>query len=86
MMTTKQERRTAYNAGYRDAINGRAKNYAGIPLHTLFYYDAGHNEGWPKRLIPTTIMTSHGPVTERCTLERAAFLVAANRNISGGRR
>lgn len=83
---TKQERRTAYNAGYLDAINGRAKNYAGISLDALFYYDAGHDEGWPKRLIPTTILTAHGPVTERCTLERAGFILAANARMPGGRR
>ena len=69
-----------YNAGYRDAINGRK------PDNENFYYLMGHEEGWPKRLIPTTIMTSHGPITERCTLERAAFLLASNSRTPGARR
>lgn len=80
MTTTKQERRTAYNAGYRDAINGRVAAQADA------FYLMGHNEGWPKRLIPTTIITPHGPITERCTLERAAFLVASNSRMPGARR
>lgn len=77
---------TSYNQGYSDAINGKAKNYAGIPLDHLFYYDLGHEEGWPKRLIPTTIITRNGPITERCTLERAAYLQALNYAMPGGRR
>ena len=85
-MTPRMQRRKSYNAGYVDALNNRPKSYAGIPLDHVFFYDLGHSEGWPKRLVPTTIMTSHGPITERCTLERAAFLVASNSRTPGGRR
>jgi hypothetical protein len=78
--------RNAYNRGYKDALNNRAKSYAGIPLHLLFYYDAGHDEAQPKRLVPTTVLTPSGPITELCTLERAMFLQSANRHVPGGRR
>lgn len=70
----------SYNQGYSDAINGRA------PADTGFFYMLGHEEGWPKRLIPTTIITRNGPITERCTLERAAYLQALNYAMPGGRR
>ena len=72
--------RAAYNQGYADAINGRQ------PTDTGFFYMLGHEEGWPKRLIPTTIMTAHGPITERCSLERASFLLASNSRTPGARR
>lgn len=74
----KAQQRIAYNQGYHDAINARAANAVHIPHHLVFYYQAGHAEGWPKRLIPTTIMTPRGPITELCSLERALFLSANN--------
>lgn len=82
--TQKQARadaRAAYNRGYQDALNARAPEAPGD-----FYYMIGHDEGWPKRMVMTYVMTSRGPVSERCTLERAAFLLSTNARIPGGRR
>jgi hypothetical protein len=75
---SKTDQHTAYNLGYADAINARAANADHIYPHLAFYYQAGHAEGWPKRLIPTTIMTPRGPITEHCSLERALYLAANN--------
>lgn len=75
---SKTDTRTAYNQGYLDAINARPANPTQTPSHLVFYYSAGHAEGWPKRLIPTTIMTPRGPITELCSLERALYLAANN--------
>lgn len=75
---SKTDQHTAYNQGYLDAINARAANAMHTPSHLVFYYNTGHTEGWPKRLIPTTIMTPRGPITERCSLERALYLAANN--------
>lgn len=78
---------TAYNQGYQDALNARAplSPDPANPDYT-FHYLAGHCEGWPKRLVETIITTAHGPVRERCTVERAAFLLASNARMPGGRR
>ena len=76
---SKADQHAAYNQGYVDAINARPANpNQTTPPHLVFYYNAGHTEGWPKRLIPTTIMTPRGPITERCSLERALYLAANN--------
>jgi hypothetical protein len=86
--TRKALQRAAYNQGYHDAINARAPSTifsADHPFH--FYYSCGHDEGWPKRLVDTFILTAHGPVRERCTLERAAYLSdTLNFRMPGGRR
>lgn len=74
----KAQQRIAYNQGYHDAINARAAQVGQVALDLIFYYNAGHAEGWPKRLIPTTIMTPRGPITELCSLERALYLAANN--------
>ena len=75
---SKTDTRTAYNQGYLDAINARPANPNQTTPDLTFYYSAGHAEGWPKRLIPTTIMTPRGPITELCSLERALYLAANN--------
>lgn len=82
--TRQAAQRAAYNAGYRDALN----SLPATPTDPLlsFFYLAGHEEAQPKRLVPTTIVTRNGPVTEYCTLERAAFLQATNHHVPGGRR
>lgn len=82
--TRRAAQRAAYNQGYKDALNNRPP----MPTDPLlsFYYLAGHDEAQPKRLVPTTIMTRSGPVTELCTLERALFLQAVNHHVPGGRR
>jgi hypothetical protein len=77
-MSKATPKQAAYNQGYVDAINARPANPTQTPSHLAFYYSAGHTEGWPKRLIPTTIMTPRGPITERCSLERALYLAANN--------
>lgn len=76
--------RAAYNQGYRDAINARPP----MPSDPLlsFYYMAGHEEGWPKRIVETIITTPRGPVRERCTIERAAYLMQTHTRLPGGRR
>lgn len=75
---SKTDQHTAYNQGYLDAINARAAQPTQTSPGLTFYYNAGHTEGWPKRLIPTTIMTPRGPITEHCSLERALYLAANN--------
>jgi len=75
---SKTDQQTAYNLGYADAINARAARVGQVALDLMFYYNAGHAEGWPKRMIPTTIMTPRGPITEHCSLERALYLAANN--------
>lgn len=76
--------RAAYNQGFRDSLN----NLPATPSDPLlsFYYHAGYEEAEPKRLVPTTIITARGPLVEMCTLERAAYLQAANFHVPGGRR
>lgn len=83
--TTTNPCRETFNRGYHDAVNARA------PQDADFYYMLGHQEGWPKRLVPTYISTPRGPVIERCTLERAAYILASytkssNHRTPGGRR
>lgn len=82
----KAAQRAAFRQGFKDAINARAPAHEHLPPHLLGYYNAGHHEGWPKRLVPTTIVTARGPLVERCTLERAAFLLATNSRTPGARR
>lgn len=77
-MSKATPKQAAYNQGYLDAINARAAHPTQTTPDLTFYYNAGHTEGWPKRLIPTTIMTPRGPITERCSLERALYLAANN--------
>ena len=72
--------RAAYNLGYRDAINARAPAPPEAISSTpslLFYYNTGHEEGWPLRMVDTYVMTPRGPVRERCTLDRAAVIANA---------
>jgi hypothetical protein len=76
-----QSGRDAFNAGYKDSINNRPAVSPGD-----FYYMMGYDEGYPKRHVTTYIITARGPVKERCSLERAAFLLAHNRHVPGARR
>lgn len=86
LLEQKKAKHGAFNRGYLDAVNNRERNYAGIPLEHLFYYDAGYDEGYPKRMVDTYVMTRTGPIKEKCSLERAAALHAANFYTPGGRR
>lgn len=77
----------AYNRGYHDGINGRPCNTDGLSPDLTIYYLAGHDEAYPKRLVPTFIPTSSGPVRTMVSLEHASFLLnSRNRTMPGGRR
>lgn len=77
----------AYNRGYHDGINGRPCNADGLSPELTIYYTAGHEEAYPKRLVPTFIPTSSGPVRTMVSLEHATFLLhSRNRTMPGGRR
>ena len=86
ILERKKLKHSTFNRGYADAINNYQRNYAGIPLDLLFYYDAGYDEGYPMRMVDTYVMTRTGPIKEKCSIERAAALYAANFYTPGGRR
>jgi len=75
-LTLRQQKHAAYNTGYKEAINSLEPKPAGFAPDFLFYYYRGHQEGYPQRLIPTTIMTRSGPITEHCSTERALYLAS----------
>ena len=84
--TTRATRHAAFNQGYRDGINGLAANTDGLAPELAIYYAAGHEEAYPKRLIPTFLPSPSGPVRTMVSLEHAAFLLSTNRKVPGGRR
>ena len=83
---TRAAKHAAFNQGYRDGINGLAANTDGLAPELAIYYAAGHEEAYPKRLIPTYLPSPSGPVRSMVSLEHAAFLLSANRKVPGGRR